>query len=92
VYAFSLLLPAAACAALCAVLQVAQLQAEVSSKQAQLQALSLEHMALAAKARALDQLLASAGGWCYVLCIGGAQGGWGVGACVCTGPAAGLSR
>jgi cell division protein FtsB len=42
-------------------LQVAQLQAEVASKQAQLQALSLEHMALAAKARALDQLLASAG-------------------------------
>jgi hypothetical protein len=41
--------------------QVAQLQAEVSSKQAQLQALHLEHMALAAKARALDQLLASAG-------------------------------
>jgi cell division protein FtsB len=40
---------------------VAQLQAEVSAKQAQLQALQLEHMALAAKARALDQLLASAG-------------------------------
>ncbi|WIA21201.1 hypothetical protein OEZ85_000449 [Tetradesmus obliquus] len=41
--------------------KVSQLQAEVAAKQAQLQALKLEHMALAAKARALDQLLASAG-------------------------------
>jgi hypothetical protein len=55
-------------------LQVAQLQAEVSSKQAQLQALHLEHMALAAKARALDQLLASAGETQDTHTVGGGLG------------------
>ena len=40
---------------------MADLQAELADKQAQLQALSLENMALAAKARALEQLVNSAG-------------------------------
>jgi hypothetical protein len=44
-----------------ALLQVSSLVAEVESKQAQLQALEAEHEALTAKARALDQLVASAG-------------------------------
>jgi hypothetical protein len=106
------------------------LEAEVAAKQAQLSALTAEKAALNAKARALDQLLASAGDgvlcflfvfvllmvgavrmhmcmhwtnclpqqvmWCFAVfafvCVGVAQGGWDVGACVCTGPAAGLSR
>jgi hypothetical protein len=42
-------------------LQMSTLEAEVASKQAQLTALSAENAALNAKARALDQLLASAG-------------------------------
>jgi hypothetical protein len=41
--------------------QMSTLEAEVASKQAQLRALSAENVALNAKARALDQLLASAG-------------------------------
>jgi hypothetical protein len=43
--------------------QVSSLVAEVAAKQEQLQALEAEHEALTAKARALDQLVASAG-WC----------------------------
>jgi hypothetical protein len=42
-------------------LQMVSLEAEVAAKQAQLSALSEENAALNAKARALDQLLASAG-------------------------------
>jgi hypothetical protein len=42
-------------------LQMSTLEAEVAAKQAQLTALSAENVALNAKARALDQLLASAG-------------------------------
>lgn len=41
---------------------MADLQAQLSEKQSELQALSLENMALAAKARALEQLVKSAGG------------------------------
>lgn len=55
-------------------LQMVELESEVTAKQAQLQALALEHAALSAKARALDQLVTSAGGWqCSgaVLCMGG---------------------
>lgn len=44
--------------------QVQDLQAEVSKKQAQLQALSLENLALVAKARALEQLVKSASKSC----------------------------
>lgn len=42
-------------------MQVSSLVAEVAAKQAQLQALEVEREALTAKARALDQLVASAG-------------------------------
>lgn len=42
-------------------MQVSSLVAEVAAKQEQLQALEAEHEALTAKARALDQLVASAG-------------------------------
>lgn len=44
------------------VLQVADLQAQLVDMQAQLQSLSLENLALSAKARALEQLVKSAGG------------------------------
>jgi hypothetical protein len=43
---------------------VLALQAELSAKQAQLQALSLDNLALVAKARALEQLVKSAGAHC----------------------------
>jgi hypothetical protein len=52
------------------VVQVQDLQAELADKQAQLQALSLENLALAAKARALEQLVKSAGRVaCKNICI-----------------------
>jgi len=47
---------------------VADLQAQLSEKQSELQALSLENMALAAKARALEQLVKSAGGSILLCC------------------------
>jgi hypothetical protein len=43
-------------------LQMAQLEAEVAAKQQQLQQLAAENVSLTAKARVLDQLVASAGG------------------------------
>jgi cell division protein FtsB len=48
---------------MCLCVQVSSLVAEVAAKQEQLQALEAEHEALTAKARALDQMVASAG-WC----------------------------
>jgi hypothetical protein len=55
--------PAAAAAAASASVQMAQLEAEVAAKQQQLQQLSAENVSLTAKARVLDQLVASAGRW-----------------------------
>lgn len=49
---------------------MADLEAEVASKQAQLQALQLENMALVAKARALEQLVKSAGTAVGLFCAG----------------------
>jgi len=44
------------------------LEQEVVAKRAQLEALQLEHMALAAKARALDQLVVSRSVWRACVC------------------------
>jgi hypothetical protein len=51
--------------------QVQDLQAELAEKQEQLQTLSLENLALVAKARALEQLVKSAGGFRVQLCARG---------------------
>jgi hypothetical protein len=57
--------------------QVQDLQAELAEKQEQLQALSLENLALVAKARALEQLVKSAGGLVENKMGGGGAGGKG---------------